>query len=97
MNDFSAKALLLWAALEKYGAIPAEWRRGLLDGMFWLTDELLVLTRVQPKHAYEHSYVKTIQQYVEKAFKHPEHEISELAVDLCSRILSGIPDESGLA
>lgn len=42
----------------------------------------------------EHRYLKTIQQYVEQAFKHPEHQISDMAVEICSRILVGIPDES---
>jgi len=89
MNDFSTKALLLWAALKQHEATPIDWRQGLLDGMFWLTEQLLTRTEGRP----EHGYIKTIQQYIERAFKHPEHKISDMALELCSRIVSGIPDD----
>ena len=97
MNDFSSKALLLWAALKQHEGTPPDWRQGLLHGMFWLTDQLLTRTEGHPEHDYEHSNLKTIQQYIESAFKHHEHKISEMALELCSRIVSGIPDDGGHA
>lgn len=93
MNDFSSKALLLWAALKQHDATPTDWRQGLLHGMFWLTDQLLTRTEGRPDHDYEHRYLKTIQQCIESAFKHPEHMISDMALELCCRIVSGIPDD----
>jgi hypothetical protein len=93
MNKFSSKAHLLLAAVEQLHATRKEWRQGLLEGMFWLTDELLTATQGHPEHDYEHRYVRTVQQYIDSAFKHPEHEISEMAVEVCCRILAGIPDD----
>lgn len=93
MNDFSSKAFLLWAALKQYEATPANWRQGLLHGMFWLTDQLLTRTEGCPEHEYEHRKLTGIQQYIETAFKHPEHKISDMALESCCRILSGIPDD----
>lgn len=93
MNDFSSKALLLLAALKQYESIPPTWKNGLLQGMFWLSDQLITATEGHSEHDYEHGYAKTIQAYIEQAFKHPEHQISEMSIELCSRILSGIPDD----
>ena len=93
MNDYSSRALLLLAALQQYEAIPQDWKHGILQGMFWLTDQLITSTEGHPEHDHEHRYVQAIQQYIEQAFKHPQHQISDMAVELCSRILPGIPDD----
>ena len=92
MNDFSSKALLLFAALTQYKSFPPNWKNGLLQGMFWLSDQLIAATEGQGENDYEHRSAKTIQAYIEQAFNHPDHEISDMAKELCSRILSGIPE-----
>jgi len=92
MNDFSSKMQLLLAGLEQCKSVPLDQRQNLLEGMSGLIDQLIERVEGHPEHDYEYQYLKTIREYVEQAFKHPEHQISDMAVDLCSRILSGIPD-----
>ncbi len=60
--------------------------------MSWLCDQLLIATDVRPEHAYENQHIKLIQSYVEAAFKHPQHQISDQAAQQCCRILPGVPD-----
>lgn len=52
MNDFSSKAHLLLAALRQFDATPKDWKHGLLQGMFWLIDQLLTATEGDPEHDY---------------------------------------------
>lgn len=92
MNEFSSKALLLLAALRQFEGTPKDWKPGLINGMFWLIDQLLAATEGHAEHDYEHRSLKTIQQYVEQAFKSPEHEISDMAKELCARIVCGVSD-----
>ena len=94
MNDFSAKALLLLAALRQYKETPKDWKQGLLQGMSWLCDQLLAATDGHAEHIYEQQRVKLIQSYIATAFKHPEHEVSDQAEEQCCRILPGVPDDS---
>ena len=86
------KPSYLLAALKQLDETPKDWKRGLLQGMFWLTDQLLKNTEGHPQHDYTHGHVKTIQAYIELAFKDAEHKISDMAVESCSRILTGISD-----
>jgi hypothetical protein len=93
MNDFSAKAHLLLAALRQFDATPAARKPDLLQGMSWLCDQLLMATKDRPEHEYEHQHIKLIQSYVEDAFKHPQYRLSNQAAEQCCRILPGVPDE----
>lgn len=92
MNEFSSKMQLLLAGLKQYESIPVDQRQSLLEGMSSLIDQLIERVEGHPEHDYEYQYLKTVREYVEQAFKHPEHRISDMAIDLCSRIASGIPD-----